>query len=154
MIEKEEIKKYAEEFFKDSMDYLVDITITPSSVISVEIDNDENVEIDRCISLSRFIESKLDREIEDFELTVGSAGLTSPLKVQRQYKKYIDKEVEVLTKDGIKESGILKSFNSDEFTIEVSKKVKPEGAKRKIEVKELHSYNYDEVKYTKYKIRF
>lgn len=154
MIEKKEIIAYAEEFLNNSSEYLVDVIIAPANVITVEIDNDEGVDLDRCIELSRFLDSKYDREIEDFELTVTSAGLTSPLKTKRQYVKYIDEEVEVLSKKGIKHSGILKSSNDESFTIEISKMEKPEGAKRKVEVKEEITFAYDEIKYTKYKIRF
>ncbi len=154
MIEKNNIITYAEEFLDGSSDYLVDVVITPANLITVEIDNDEGVDLERCIELSRFIESKLDREIEDFELTVGSAGLTSPLKTERQYKKYLGKEIEVLSKKGIKVSGVLLNHNNDNFTIEISKMERPEGAKRKVEVKEEVTFAYNEVKYTKYKIRF
>ncbi len=154
MIEKKIIIDHAEEFLKETSDYLVDVTITPANFISIEIDNDDGVDLERCIELSRFIESKLDREIEDFELTVGSAGLTSPLKTKRQYKKYLGKEVEVLSNKGIKLSGDLKSYNDEGFIVETTKMEKPEGAKRKIEVKKEISFTYDEVKYTKYKIRF
>lgn len=154
MIEKKEIIALAEEFLNGSSDYLVDVIIAPANLITVEIDNNEGVDLDRCIELSRYIDSQLDREIEDFELTVTSAGLTSPLKTKRQYTKYIDKEIEVLSKKGVKQFGILKSSNDESFTIEISKMEKPEGAKRKVEVKEDLTFAYDEIKYTKYKIRF
>ena len=154
MIEIKDIIAYAEEFLKESPEYLVDVAITPNNIITVEIDNDEGVDLDRCIALSRYIDSKLDREIEDFELTVTSAGLTSPLKTKRQYKKYIGKEVEVLSKEGLKQYGVLKESNNDKFKIEVSKMERPEGAKRKTEVIEEVTFGYDEIKYTKYKIRF
>ena len=72
----------------------------------------------------------------------------------RQYQKYLGKEVEVLTKKGYKLSGVLKSANKNEFTITISKKVRPEGAKRKQEVNEILQFNYDEIKHTKYLIRF
>ncbi|MDO5665207.1 MAG: ribosome assembly cofactor RimP [Bacteroidia bacterium] len=154
MIEKNEIKTLVEEFLKKSPDYLVDVIIATGNTITVEIDNDNGVNIDDCVELSRYLESKLDRDAEDFELTVTSAGLTSPFKTHRQYKKYEGKEVEVLTKKGEKVKGVLKSSNDNNFTIEVSKMVKPEGAKRKTEIKEEQTYNYDEIKYTKYLIRF
>ena len=89
-----------------------------------------------------------------FELTVSSFGLTSPFKTERQYKKYEGKEVEVLSKKGIKLSGTILTSDSEGFTLEVVKMVKPEGAKRKVETKEEITFNYDEIKYTKYKIRF
>jgi ribosome maturation factor RimP len=117
MIEKNEIKTLTEEFLKNSSDYLVDVIIAAGNTITVEIDNDNGVNIDDCVELSRYLESKLDRDAEDFELTVTSAGLTSPFKTHRQYKKYEGKEVEVLTKKGEKLKGTLKSSNDNSLTI-------------------------------------
>ena len=87
MIDKKEINALVEEFLKDSGNYLVDILIASGNLITVEIDNDNGVNIDDCVELSRYLESKFDRDTEDFELTVTSAGLTSPFKTLRQYKK-------------------------------------------------------------------
>ena len=120
----------------------------------MEIDNDDAVSIDDCVELSRYIEEHLDRDAEDFELEVGSAGITSPFKVLRQYKKNIGNEVEVLTKNGVKLSGLLKSANEEGFVVTVTKQVKPEGAKRKVTIEEDLPYTYNEIKYTKYLIRF
>ncbi|HBK32756.1 MAG TPA: ribosome assembly cofactor RimP, partial [Porphyromonadaceae bacterium] len=72
----------------------------------------------------------------------------------RQYKKYEGKEVEVLTKDGRKLSGILSSSDSEGFTLTVKRRVKPEGAKRKIEIEEDLRFVYEEIKQTKYLIQF
>jgi len=154
MIEKEAITNIAEAYLKDSANYLVDITIAPGNVIAIEIDNDNNVNIDDCVALSRYLESQLDRETEDFELTVSSTGLTSPFKTLRQYKKYEGQNVEVLSKGGQKLSGILKSSDNDGFTVSVTKKVKLDGAKRKTEVEEDIRFAYNDVKYTKYVIQF
>ena len=154
MIDKEFLIGHAEDFLKDSNNYLVDVIVNPGNVISVEIDNNNGVSIDDCVELSRYLESKLNRDEEDFELTVGSAGLTSPLKSLKQYHKYIGREVEVLTKKGQKLSGVLKSADEDKFVITISKKVRPEGAKRKTEISEELEFGYDEIKHTKYLIRF
>ncbi|HCC50885.1 MAG TPA: ribosome assembly cofactor RimP [Porphyromonadaceae bacterium] len=154
MIEKELVKKLVEEKLKGSDNYPVDISIRPDNLISVEIDNDHGVSIDDCVALSRFIEEYLDREKEDFELEVGSSGITSPFKIVRQYIKNVGNEVEMLLKNGIKLTGILKAAGDDAVVIAVEKKVKPEGSKRKITVEEDQVYSYDEIKYTKYLIRF
>ena len=130
--------------------FLVDVRVSPDNVLTVEIDNEEGVDIDRCVALHRFLESKLNRDVEDYELEVGSAGITSPFKVLGQYKKNIGNEVEVLTKDGRK----LKSADADRFVVTVTRKVKSETSKRKVEVEEDIVLGYDEVKYTKYLIRF
>jgi ribosome maturation factor RimP len=120
----------------------------------VEIDHAEGVWIDDCVELSRFIESKLNREEEDFELEVGSAGIGQPFKVLKQYQIHIGKEVEVLGKDGKKLAGILKDANEENFTMTIQKKVKPEGAKRPKLVEEDITFVYSEIKYTKYIISF
>ncbi|QRX64910.1 ribosome assembly cofactor RimP [Dysgonomonadaceae bacterium zrk40] len=154
MIDKNMLITLTEEYLKDTTNYLVDLTLGSDNSIIVEIDNDEGVDIDQCAALSRHIEGQLDRDSEDFELTVTSAGLTSPFKTVRQYRKYEGKEVEVLTRTGVKHSGILRSSDDEGFTLTVTRKVKPEGAKRKQEVEEDLRFSYDDVKHTKYLIRF
>jgi ribosome maturation factor RimP len=154
MIEKEIVKEIADGFLSHLANYLVGIDINPDNRIVVTIDNDQAVSIDDCISLSKFIESKLDKDVEDYELEVGSAGIGQPFKILRQYLKNVGNEVEVLTKTGGKYTGILKSADTEAFALEVEKQVKPEGAKRKVTVKEDLIFPYGEIKHTKYLIRF
>lgn len=106
------------------------------------------------MGLSRYIESKLNREVEDYELEVGSAGIGQPFKVLQQYIIHIGKEVEVQDKDGKKWTGVLVDANESNFTITVQTKVKPEGAKRPKLVEQNVTFTYDEIKYTKYLISF
>lgn len=150
MIEKEFIKNIVDTALTDTSMFLVDVSINPGNVIIVEVDDDEGVSIDDCVKLSKTIESNLDREAEDFELEVGSAGLTSPLKIPRQYKKYEGSEVEVLLTKGLKLKGTLASSDEEGFVLVTEKMVKPEGAKRKVAVQEEHRFSYSDVKYTKY----
>lgn len=154
MIEKSVVSQLVEEALASSDNYLVDVEIRPGNQIIVEIDNDESVCIDDCVALSRYLEERLDRDVEDYELEVGSAGITSPFKVHRQYVKNIGNEVEMLLKSGSKLTGLLKSVDDNGVVVSVEKRVKPEGAKRKITVMEDESYTFDEIKYTKYLIRF
>lgn len=154
MIGKEQISDIVEQEIDGTPLFLVDIVVNPGNIIVVEVDSEANIGIDDCIALSKKIESHLDRDIEDFELEVGSAGLTSPFKIPRQYNKNIGNEVEVLTSGGQKIKGILKSSNDDGFELTLTKKVKPEGSKKKVIVEEDITFRYDEVKYTKYIISF
>ena len=154
MIAKNIVSGIVNEWLEDKEYFLVDIEVTPDNKIVVEIDHAEGVWIDDCVELSRFIESKLDREEEDFELEVGSAGIGQPFKVLQQYLIHIGKDVEVLTKEGKKMVGVLKEANEDNFTLTVQKKVKPEGAKRPKLVDEDITFVYSEIKYTKYIISF
>ena len=154
MIDKNVVSGIVNEWLEDKEYFLVDVSVSPDDKIVVEIDHAEGVWIDDCVELSRFIESKLDREEEDYELEVGSAGSGQPFKVLQQYLIHIGKEVEVLTREGKKLEGILKDANEENMPLTIQKKVKPEGAKRPKLVEENITYTYSEIKYTKYLISF
>lgn len=134
--------------------FLVDVAISKDNCIVVEIDSDTSVDIDECIRLNRLVESEFDRDVEDYELEIGSVGLTAPLRMPRQYAKNTGNEVEVLTNDGKKLKGILSASDENGFTLTISKKIKPEGAKRPVMAEEDMRFGYDEIKYTKYIIQF
>jgi len=154
MIGKSTVNQIVEEWLEGKSYFLADLVITPDSRILVEIDHAQGVWIEDCVELSRFIESKLDREQEDFELEVGSAGIGQPFKVLRQYEIHLGHEVEVLTKEGKKLQGTLKEANSEHFVLSTIQKVKEEGAKRpKSKLVDI-TFEYNEIKYTKYVICF
>ena len=113
MIDKNVVTRIVDEWLEGKDYFLVDVTVSPDDKIVVEIDHAEGVWIDDCVELSRYIESKLDREEEDYELEVGSAGIGQPFKVLQQYLIHIGKEVEVLTKTGKKLEGVLKEAGED-----------------------------------------
>jgi ribosome maturation factor RimP len=154
MIEKTIVTGIVGEFLENSSLFLVDVEIKQGNIIVVEVDSEKTVSIDDCVALSRYIESKLDRETEDYELEVGSAGIGQAFKTLRQYLKNVGNEVEVLTKSGQKLTGILKAADKDSFVLTIEKQVKPEGAKRKVKVEEDLTFRYDEIKKTNYLIRF
>ena len=154
MIDKRIVSGIVNEWLEDKEYFLVDVAVSSDDKIVVEIDHAEGVWIDDCVELSRFIESKLDREDEDYELEVGSAGIGQPFKVLQQYLIHIGQEVEVLTKQGQKLEGVMKDANEENFTVTIQKKVKPEGAKRPKLVDEDVTFTYEEIKYTKYLISF
>ena len=154
MIDKSVVSQHVNEWLEEKDYFLVDVTVSPDNRIVVEIDHAEGVWIEDCVELSRFIESKFDREKEDFELEVGSAGIGQPFKVLQQYINHIGMDVEVLKNDGLKLAGILKDADEEHFTVTISKKVKQEGEKRPKMVDEDVAFAYNEIKYTKYLINF
>ncbi len=154
MIDKNVVKKLVDEWLQDKDYFLVDIEISPDDRIVVEIDHADGVWIEDCVALSRYIEERLSRDDEDYELEVGSAGLGQPFKVPQQYINCIGKEVEVLDADGVKVKGILKAVDGNDFTVGVEEKVKIEGKKRPQKMEVEHNYQMDKVKYTKYIISF
>ena len=144
MIDKNVVKKLVEEWLQDKEYFLVSIEISPDDRIVVEIDHADGVWIEDCVALSKYIEDHLNRDEEDYELEVGSAGLGQPFKVPQQYINFIGKEVK----------GILKAVEGNDFTVGVEEKVKVEGKKRPVKQEVDHVYQMDKVKYTKYIISF
>ena len=154
MIDKNVVKKLVDEWLEGKEYFLVDIQISTDAKIVVEIDHADGVWIEDCVELSKFIEERLSRDEEDYELEVGSAGLGQPFKVPQQYINFIGKEVEVLDQDRRKIRGILKSVEGEKFVVLVNEKVQVEGKKRPVKMDVDHEYDMNEVKYTKYIISF
>ena len=157
MIDKNVVKTLVNKWLEDNSEkeyFLVDVQVDDDNKVVVEIDHKDGVVIDDCVSLSEFINDNLDRDKEDYELEVGSTGLGQPFKVPKQYAINIGEEVEVMDKDNKKRKGVLKSVDGNEFTVAVNEKVKVEGKKRPVKMDVDHTFNMDEVKYTKYIIRF
>lgn len=154
MIDKNVVTRIVSQWLEDKDYFLVDVSVSPDDRIVVEIDHAEGVWIEDCVELSRFIESNLNREEEDYELEVGSAGIGQPFKVLQQYIMHIGSDVEVLARDGKKYTGVLTDANEESFSITVQTKMKVEGSKRPKMVEQLVTFTYDEIKYTKYLISF
>lgn len=154
MIEASEIREFIEKELAGKDLFLVDVRVKPGNLIEVEIDSDNPVSIEECESLTRAIEGEFDRDKEDYTLEVGSAGITSPFKVKRQYKKNEGKEVEVITKEGKKITGALRDVGDETFTVVSQEKVKKPGLKRPVMEEVPHVFRYDEVKQTKYILKF
>lgn len=134
--------------------FLVKAEVKGANRIEVEVDHDsEPVDINTIVALTKHIEAGLDREKEDFELEVSSAGLTTPLVGVRRYRKFIGKELEVLLKKGVKEKGVLVSADEEGFVLEVIRMEKPEGARRKQQVVHQLPLKYEEVKQATYLLK-
>ena len=95
MITSSEIVNLVQEHLAGTEKFLVDVLIKPANRIYVFIDGDHGVTIADCVGLSRFIESKLDREAEDFELNVSSSGAEHPIRLPRQYLKNVGRSLQV-----------------------------------------------------------
>jgi ribosome maturation factor RimP len=151
MITKEKIQFLVEEVLSNDM-FIVDITVGTGNQILVSVDSDAGISVGECVQISRHIESNLDREVDDFSLEVSSPGLSTPLKVLRQYLKNIGREVEVVTISGEKQKGILKSADSMSFELDIRVKEKVDG--KKVDVTKSLTYGFDQIKTVKIIISF
>ena len=153
MIDKVKIAELVNEKLTDDQ-FLVGVTVSTSNVIDIMVDSDTGISINQIVEISRFVESNLDREVEDFELSVFSAGLSEPLSLVRQYKKNIAKEIDVLLTSGLKLTGILIKADDQGIDLEVTTKEKLEGSKKKELVTRVHSLGYPEIKEAKKVLKF
>lgn len=129
--------------------FVVECTSTPGNEIELTIDSDTSVGIDACAELSRAVEAELDREEEDFSLTVMSAGIGSELRSLRQYRKLVGRSVEVLLTSGIKILARLDEVSENDITLSYEEKQAVEGKKKKQLVTVTRTYPFAEIKSTK-----
>lgn len=135
--------------------FVVSLTISSSNVIRVELDKHEgNVAVSDCMSVSRNVEHNLDREEQDFEISVSSAGLDQGLRVFAQYKKNVGRDVKVKLKEGGKIEGKMIAATPEDITIQTTRKERIEGKKKKETIIEDHVLNMENVAETKIVISF
>ncbi len=93
--------------------FLVDVELKPNNVIVVYADADAGLSIDQIKMINRRIEGELDRDVEDFNLTVSSPDLNKPLKIWRQYKKNVGRTLKVKFQDRQAEGDLVEVREED-----------------------------------------
>ena len=154
MIALKEVTNLINEAIEGTSIFVISCEIKPGNKIKVLIDNEENTSIMDCMKVSRGVEHNLDREIEDFELSVSSPGLTEPFVVTKQYVKNIGRRVTVRTVDGRKQEGLLEEVTEDQIRLTDKVKERIEGRKSKEWVTKEYLFKFEEIKETKVVISF
>jgi ribosome maturation factor RimP len=149
MITKDHIRKLTEAHISGTGIFLVDVRLSSTGRITVLIDRPEGVTIDDCASLSRFISHELGEEGSDYELNFSSPGLDMPLIVPEQYLKNEGHQVEVISKEGTSEKGVLMNVTAGGFDLRVETK-----EKKKEVTSVIRSFNFEDVKSVKVIISF
>lgn len=135
--------------------FVVTLNISSTNRINIELDKHVgNVSVSDCMSVSRNVEHNLDREEQDFELHVSSAGLDQGLRVFAQYKKNIGRNVKVKLHEGGKVEGKMIDATPEQITVQTARKERIEGRKKKETIIEDHVFTMDQVKETKIVISF
>ena len=135
--------------------FIVDLTISKDNDIILTIESEEGkIELEDCVSLSRFFESRFDREVEDYSLTVSSAGLDQPFKVFKQFSKAAGTKVEVMLKGGRKMIAVLEEADEESITLKYTVKEAVEGKKKKEFVEHCDRFTMDQVNSVKPYIEF
>ncbi|MDB9941854.1 ribosome assembly cofactor RimP [Flavobacteriaceae bacterium] len=147
-------KEQVEQLVKIALDenptlFLIDLTIGGDNTIRILLDGDEGVSLQSCMEVSRKIEHNLDREENDFSLEVSSCGVGSPLTLPRQFKKNVDRKLEVTDSEDKLVQGTLITVTEDSFTLEwKAREPKPIG-KGKVTVTKTKEFKYGSFKNAK-----
>jgi len=154
LFEKERIKELTEEKLKSFDGFLVDVMINAGNKILVEVDSPSGISINQCAEINRYLNTELDNETNEFDLTVSSPGLDKPFKVVSQYEKNVEREVKVKTIDGKEYQAILKGVHRDSISLSHKVKEIPEGKKKKEWVEKQIDLPFEQIKETKIIITF
>lgn len=149
MIEKSKISDIAEQALEGSNNFLVDVNIGGTNNITIRIDGEKGVNIDQCAKVSRFVESKLDRDTEDFSIEVTSFGLNQEYKLKKQFFINKGKSVIVIDSNDKKHKGLMTDVAEDYIIIDrrLTKKQK------KDRVESVIKLDYADIKSAKTEIR-
>ena len=143
MIAVGKIKELVEAQINGTNVFAVEVKVSTSNKINVLIDSFDGISISDCVNVSKGVEDSLDREDEDFEIEVSSAGLDAAFQVPEQYQKNLNKEVKVYTYDGKKHEGILSFADETKIEITYEEKVRIEGRKKKELVTQVEAYFFE-----------
>lgn len=134
----ENIREYLDEIISDQPDlFVVKVSLTGKrgdQMLRVSMDGDEGITIDQCASISRQLGGKIEEAdlIEDkFRLEVSSAGLETPLLLNRQYAKSVGRKLKITRKTGEELEGKLLASNPNNLILEI------DDEKQEIELKEI-----------------
>ncbi len=154
MLNKDNISNLIDNYINENNLFIVEISISSDNDIEIIIDSFENVSLDNCTRISKIIDQNIDRDIYDYSLTVSSSGLDMPLKILKQYQKYINKEISIILKTGKKLIATLTDANDENIEVEYIKKIKIEGEKKSKPITVKETILLNEIKSTKPFINF
>ena len=146
MINKSTIEEIIREHITGTDIFIVDITVSPGNIIHLFLDKPDGISINECTAINRHIISRLDKDIEDYELEVSSPGLGLPFKVVQQYQKNLGRDVELVLNNGLKIKGKLIEASHERIEIEEQKKVRGESKKKAELITVITSYLMSEIK--------
>ncbi len=149
MITKQDVLDAVAQKIEDDGNFIVEVSVGPSNEIRLVVDSEKGVPISYCEELDALVETKLDRDKEDYSLEVSSAGICTELKVFGQFRKNIGNKVEVTMPNGAWIRGVLVDATEDGFDVETEEKKKVEGEKKKQIVKTVTHYALSDVKMVK-----
>ena len=152
---RKKIEELLNNFLEERKDlFLIDLKFSAGDDITVILDGDNGVSLQDCLDASRAIEFNMDREDHDFSLQVMSAGLSEPLSSERQFRKNIGRDLDILMNDSTKIEGELAKVDDEKITLILRYRKPKEVGKGKVDVEEEREIPYSEIKKALVAIKF
>lgn len=126
--------------------FLIELSVSENNKIIITLDGDSGVSLQDCITISRAVEQELDKEELDFSLEVASAGVSSPLKFVRQYKKNIGRKLKVKTISNEEIEALLTGADDEAATFSWKAREPKKIGKGKETVEKTVRLPYEEIK--------
>lgn len=151
---KDKVKALLDEaLVQDESLFLIDFTMGADNSIQVVVDGDNGVSVQDCVRVSRAIEHNLDREEEDFSLTVTSSGAASSMVDPRQFRKNVGRKVKVRTLEEEFEGNLVAANDSGIVLEWKAREPKPIG-KGKVTVQKKKEITFSDIKEAKVILKF
>ena len=143
---KEQIIKAIEPVLADRGCFLVEVTVSKDNDIEIVIEKEEGVvDWEDCSAIDRLMHEAFDQDVEDYALTVSSAGLDRPFKVHKQFLKALGSKVDVKFKGGKRITAVLDAATEDTVTLSYTATEAVEGSKKKVKVQRQDTFNLSEI---------
>lgn len=118
-MKKEDIAQAVEAAILERGCFLVEVTVSKDNDIEIVIEKEKgDVDWEDCVAIDRLVHEQFDQDVEDYALTVSSAGLDRPFKVMKQFEKAVGTKVDVWMKGGKKVKGVLEAASEEAVTID------------------------------------
>jgi ribosome maturation factor RimP len=134
---KEKLKDLAEKSLENPTHFLVEVVVSKHRPwkFTVIVDGDHGITIDDCAAVSRVLNESLESDIADpYTLEVSTPGIDHPLKLKRQYRKNVGRELKVVRKDKTIVNGELKQAEEERIFIETETR---QGKKTEVKIIEI-----------------
>jgi len=143
---KEQIIEATQKAIEERGCFLVEVTVSKENDIEIVIEKEEGiVDWEDCAAIDKVMHEAFDQDVEDYALTVSSAGLDRPFKVLKQYLKALGTLVEVKFKGGRKLLATLTEATEEHIGLKYTALEAVEGKKKKEKVEHNESYPLTEI---------
>ena len=134
-MKKEDIIRAVEPAVEERGCFIVDVTVNAMNDVEIVLEKEDGtVDWDDCAAIDAVVHDAFDQDVEDYSLTVSSAGLDRPFKVFRQFRKAVGQKVDVKFRGGRRLIATLKDATEEAVTLQYTALEAVEGRKKKEKV--------------------